>query len=268
MRNEFSLAADAQFLVITHSRHPEKIRELEQLAADSDVELLDYGVNRGLAKSWNEGILWGYDRGAYFVTICTKGRRPLFADGAGNLPGHFADLVDGAAYLGDAPGLFARCLGDAPAHVAGKVGALARYVKSGLPEEDLARIDPPFVPWDEAEVLAAWHEVAQRARGACGRDRVPLDAVDLSVHERAETLTELDSALERLSELDQRLGDVVECRFFGGLNEEEIAAALGVTSRTVRRDWAKARGLLYAWLAPDEQGSNPADARLRRNNRP
>jgi DNA-directed RNA polymerase specialized sigma24 family protein len=41
---------------------------------------------------------------------------------------------------------------------------------------------------------------------------------------------------------------VVECRFFGGLTEEEIAQATGVTVRTVKRDWAKARGWLYAEL--------------------
>ena len=40
----------------------------------------------------------------------------------------------------------------------------------------------------------------------------------------------------------------VECRFFGGLTEEEIAEALGVTARTVKRDWAKARGRLYQEL--------------------
>ena len=88
-----------------------------------------------------------------------------------------------------------------------------------------------------------------------GRRRVPLDAdglSSLSIHERAETLIELDRALERLSQLNGRLSRVVECRFFGGLTEEETAAALGVTPRTLRRDWAKARGLLYAWLTPEE----------------
>lgn len=91
------------------------------------------------------------------------------------------------------------------------------------------------------------------AKRGSGRRRVPLDAASLSLYERAETLIELDDALDRLSRLDRRLGQVVECRFFGGLTEEETAAALDVTSRTVRRDWVKARGLLYAWLAPEEE---------------
>lgn len=90
------------------------------------------------------------------------------------------------------------------------------------------------------------------ARRGGERVRVPLQDAGLSLRERAETLIELDDALERLSKLDARLGQVVEYRFFGGLGEEEIAAALGVTTRTVRRDWLRARGLLYLWLSADE----------------
>jgi DNA-directed RNA polymerase specialized sigma24 family protein len=51
--------------------------------------------------------------------------------------------------------------------------------------------------------------------------------------------------------VDVRLARVVECRFFAGLTEEETAAALGVTARTVARDWVKARGLLYQALADE-----------------
>jgi RNA polymerase sigma factor (sigma-70 family) len=58
-------------------------------------------------------------------------------------------------------------------------------------------------------------------------------------------LLALDEALERLAALDRRLSQVVECRYFGGLTEQETAEVLGVTRRTVQRDWAKARGWLY-----------------------
>ena len=61
-------------------------------------------------------------------------------------------------------------------------------------------------------------------------------------------LLALDEALTRLAALDARLARVVECRYFGGLTEDETAAALGVTARTVRRDWVKARGWLYREL--------------------
>lgn len=60
-------------------------------------------------------------------------------------------------------------------------------------------------------------------------------------------------AVEGLATLNPRLSRVVEYRFFGGLTEEEIAEATGVTVRTVRRDWAKARGWLYEELAADSR---------------
>ncbi len=51
-------------------------------------------------------------------------------------------------------------------------------------------------------------------------------------------------AMERLEIVDKRLAQVVEMRFLGGMTEPEIASALGITERTVRRDWEKARLLL------------------------
>ena len=78
-----------------------------------------------------------------------------------------------------------------------------------------------------------------------------LEAVDagmLSSGDRADILLALDEALQRLAILDARQARVVECRFFGGLTEAETAAALGVTDRTVSRDWVKARGWLYQEL--------------------
>lgn len=73
----------------------------------------------------------------------------------------------------------------------------------------------------------------------------------------AETLAEemlaIDHALDRLHAVDERLAQVVEWRFFGGMTEQEVAAAMGVTARTVRRDWQKARAFLARELqsAPD-----------------
>lgn len=75
--------------------------------------------------------------------------------------------------------------------------------------------------------------------------RVPLDNVQLATEERADLLIALDDALGRLKELDERQANVVECRFFGGMTEEETAEALGIGLRTAKRDWAKARSWLY-----------------------
>lgn len=77
------------------------------------------------------------------------------------------------------------------------------------------------------------------------------DAVGVTAAERADTLIALDEALERLAALDERQAGVVECRFFGGLTEQETAEALGVTARTVARDWVKARGWLHQELRGD-----------------
>ncbi len=87
-----------------------------------------------------------------------------------------------------------------------------------------------------------------RARGRIkrggGRGRVTLDADSIAVDDQADALLQLDEALTWLADLEPRLARVVECRFFGGMREEEIAQALAVTVRTVQRDWAKARMLL------------------------
>ncbi|MEO8333689.1 MAG: ECF-type sigma factor [bacterium] len=61
-------------------------------------------------------------------------------------------------------------------------------------------------------------------------------------------IIELDAALERLDAVDQRLRQIVELRFFAGLSEEDVAGILGVSVRTVGRDWLKARIFLLREL--------------------
>lgn len=62
----------------------------------------------------------------------------------------------------------------------------------------------------------------------------------------------IDAALEDLRQLDPRLTAVVECRFFAGYSEEETASILGISSRTVRRDWLAAKAWLFKALQADE----------------
>lgn len=71
-----------------------------------------------------------------------------------------------------------------------------------------------------------------------------LDPNRIAIDEQAEALLALDRALDELSGFNGRLTQVVEYRFFGGMSEEEIAEALDVSVRTVRRDWSRAK----AWL--------------------
>ena len=66
-------------------------------------------------------------------------------------------------------------------------------------------------------------------------------------------LVALDDALKKLAELNPRQSQVVELRYFGGLSEEEIAATLEISVRTVRRDWSVARAWLYRELNDSRQ---------------
>jgi len=79
--------------------------------------------------------------------------------------------------------------------------------------------------------------------------RLELASGDLPVDDRAAEIVSLDEALRRLAEVDDRLARVVELRFFGGLSVEETAEVLEVNARTVKRDWRKARALLFRELS-------------------
>ena len=93
-----------------------------------------------------------------------------------------------------------------------------------------------------------------RARNAAKRpqNRVAMeDAPTPSVDPKADEILAVHDALTRLATFDERAARVVECRFFGGLSEAETAEALGVSDRTVRRDWTDAR----AWLHRELHGA-------------
>ena len=81
--------------------------------------------------------------------------------------------------------------------------------------------------------------------------RISIDDVELGTEDRAELLIAIDDALGRLKEIDPRQAQVVECRFFGGMTEEETAEALGIGLRTAKRDWAKAKVWLHREIAAE-----------------
>ena len=82
--------------------------------------------------------------------------------------------------------------------------------------------------------------------------RIDLDEAKVPLEERAAEVIALDEALTQLEEIEPRLGRVVELRYFGGLSVEETAAALDVSSPTVKRDWRKARLFLHRELTRGE----------------
>ena len=83
--------------------------------------------------------------------------------------------------------------------------------------------------------------------------KTSLDDKQFGVNARPEEMLALDESLDRLEKVDPRLRQLVEYRFFGGMTETEIAELLGVTTRTVQRDWAKARAWLYREIYGDSK---------------
>jgi RNA polymerase sigma factor (TIGR02999 family) len=84
-----------------------------------------------------------------------------------------------------------------------------------------------------------------RAKRGGGRLRLPLNVIDLGLELDRDTVLALDEALERLKERDPRMAEVVLLRFYAGLSNEEAARALGISVRTVKREWTFARAWLY-----------------------
>jgi RNA polymerase sigma factor (TIGR02999 family) len=86
------------------------------------------------------------------------------------------------------------------------------------------------------------------AKRGDGKSEVTItDAIAADASTPADLL-DIDRALDRLEEINPAHRELVELRFFGGLSEEEIAELRGVSTRTVRRDWQRARALLHAQI--------------------
>jgi RNA polymerase sigma factor (TIGR02999 family) len=106
-----------------------------------------------------------------------------------------------------------------------------------------------------AAALAMRHALINHAaerlaekRGGGARHVTLSQAVDLAI-ETDEGLLSLNEALQCLARATPRLAEIVECRFFAGYGEEDTAAALGMSLRTVQRDWLKARAWLFRQLS-------------------
>ena len=80
------------------------------------------------------------------------------------------------------------------------------------------------------------------------QQKVSLEDVVIAAEEQSYDLVALDSALDRLAKVDARQSRIVELRFFGGLSVEQTAEVLGISPKTVKRDWAVARAWLHREL--------------------
>jgi RNA polymerase sigma factor (TIGR02999 family) len=99
-------------------------------------------------------------------------------------------------------------------------------------------------------VVVDYARARTAAKRGGGEPNVPLDAVQVAADERATDLLALTDALEQLAGVSTRLSDIVEYRFFGGLSFEQIAEVTGMSVRTVKRDWVRARAWLYRSMQP------------------
>lgn len=91
-----------------------------------------------------------------------------------------------------------------------------------------------------------------RIKRGGGRVKVDLSAVNLATEQNLDGILALDETIRRLEEQDPRMADVVLLRFFAGLSVEETAKALGVSERTVKRQWTFARAWLFDSLRKTE----------------
>ena len=129
-------------------------------------------------------------------------------------------------------------------------------------EAYLKLVDQSRIAWrDRAHFfalasVAMRHVLVDRARARLAQKRegelhrITLDSEVIAAPDQPDAMLQLSEAIDRLAQVEPRLARVVDCRFFGGMSDEDIAEALEVTTRTVQRDWAKARMLLRRALAP------------------
>ncbi len=141
-----------------------------------------------------------------------------------------------------------------------RVGAGETLRTTALVHEAFLRLGQSRTFTDEthflrASALAMRHALINHAearvagkRGGGEQHLTLSHAADLAIS-TDEGMLALNDAIERLAREEPRLADVVECRFFGGYNEEDTARALGVSLRTVQRDWLKARAWLFRELS-------------------
>lgn len=141
-------------------------------------------------------------------------------------------------------------------------GGQQTLATSGLVHEAYLRLSSQDrVAWSDRghfialTALAMRHVLVDRAKARQTTKRggqlrqVTLDESSLAADRQSDALLEIHDAVERLAAVEPRLAELIDCRFFAGLSEAEIAEARGVTTRTVQRDWAKARMLLRRALA-------------------
>ncbi|MGI9515437.1 MAG: sigma-70 family RNA polymerase sigma factor [Pirellulaceae bacterium] len=105
-------------------------------------------------------------------------------------------------------------------------------------------------------ILVDHARTRNRVKRGGGLNRISFDDALVVNLENEGDLLAVDEALSRLAELDPRQAQIVEMRFFGGMTVEEVAEALGLSRRTVEREWTMARAWLRQQLSEDDQSDS------------
>ncbi|HUQ20595.1 MAG TPA: ECF-type sigma factor [Gemmatimonadaceae bacterium] len=146
-------------------------------------------------------------------------------------------------------------------HLSARQGGATLDTTALVNEAYLKLVDQSHAQWNDRVHFLAVAAIAMKqilmdrakARASLKRGgdqtRVTLDDERIRVEELPDTLLQITDALDRVASIDPRLARMVDLRFFGGLTNQEISAALGITEKTVERDWIKARMLLREMLA-------------------
>ena len=146
--------------------------------------------------------------------------------------------------------------------LSGRAGGGTLSTTGLVHEAYLKLVDQSRIAWRDRShffalaSVAMRHVLVDRARARLaqkregGLHRITLDSGVIAAPDQPDAVLQLGDAIERLAQVEPRLARVVDCRFFGGMSDNEIAEALEVTPRTVQRDWVKARMLLRRALAP------------------
>jgi RNA polymerase sigma-70 factor, ECF subfamily len=181
----------------------------------------------GLLKAWSDGDASALERltPVVYAELHRIARRNL----AGERDAH---LLQPSSLVNEA---FVRLLGGAPVEWSSRAHFFA--VSARLMRQIL--IDFARARDTEKRGNRSPHVDLSGIGDLSGTAAVPVDFIDL------------DSALDQLATLDQRQAQVVELRYFGGLENAEVAAVLGISEPTVVRDWRVARAWLYSRLHPD-----------------
>jgi len=95
------------------------------------------------------------------------------------------------------------------------------------------------------QILINYAKASQSQKRGGGAIKVELDEAAIVSPEQSKAIVDLHEAIERLDALDSRKARVVELKYFGGLNHDEIAEVMKISTVTVRRDWVFAKAWLY-----------------------